>query len=222
MGGAAEAVNAGEGDVVVHAGKTFKPLAGWGAQFDYAGFVQGGDGEARLICLMAVVALNGAKSYYEEKHDKATFIKSIIMDNILLGDIYVRAKELHFVSETPRAGFLIRQTGQAEAAAIDVVQRLFPDGKADYVISTNETDITIVKQIGKRRTPRNCTNWQKACRTFCGRSLASKRSSASGRWFHISGSWRAPIKRPALPLRWERFLTPRNRSSTMKTLGSAA
>ena len=48
--------------------------------------------------------LNGAKAYYEEKHDKATFVKSIISDNILLGDIYVRAKELHFTSERPLGG----------------------------------------------------------------------------------------------------------------------
>lgn len=52
---------------------------------------------------MAVVAFNGAKTYYEEKHDKATFVKNIISDNILLGDIYTQAKELHFVSEAPRA-----------------------------------------------------------------------------------------------------------------------
>ena len=50
---------------------------------------------------------------YEEKHDKATFVKNIISDNILLGDIYTQAKELHFVSEVPRAAFLVRQLGQA-------------------------------------------------------------------------------------------------------------
>ena len=73
-------------------GRTFKALAGWGAQFDYAAFVKGEDAEAQTLCAMAVVALNGAKTYYEEKHDKATFVKNIISDNILLGDIYVRAK----------------------------------------------------------------------------------------------------------------------------------
>lgn len=38
-----------------------------------------------MLCAMATVALNGAKTYYEEKHDKATFVKNIISDNILLG-----------------------------------------------------------------------------------------------------------------------------------------
>ena len=81
--GAVEAVNRGEGDAVRFDGRTFKALAGWGAQFDYAAFVKGEDSEAQMLCAMATVALNGAKTYYEEKHDKATFVKNIISDNIL-------------------------------------------------------------------------------------------------------------------------------------------
>ena len=80
-----EAVNRGEGDAVRFDGRTFKALAGWGAQFDYAAFVKGEDSEAQMLCAMATVALNGAKTYYEEKHDKATFVKNIISDNILAG-----------------------------------------------------------------------------------------------------------------------------------------
>ena len=96
--GAVAAVNSSDNATAHFEGKTFKPLAGWGAQFDYAAFVKGEDELAGALCAMAVVAFNGAKTYYEEKHDKATFVKNIISDNILLGDIYTQAKELHFVS----------------------------------------------------------------------------------------------------------------------------
>jgi carbohydrate diacid regulator len=147
--GSVEAVNSAGGDCIVLEGKTFKTLTSWNSQFDYAVFVRGEDEQARLVCSMAVVALNGAKSYYEEKHDKATFVKSIISDNILLGDIYVRAKELHFVSEMPRAVFLVRQTGEADVSAIDVIQSLFPDKQVDFVLSTSETDVTLIKQLGE-------------------------------------------------------------------------
>lgn len=147
--GSVEAVNGVAGDCVTFEGKTFKTLMSWNSQFDYAVFVRGEDEQARLVCSMATVALNGAKAYYEEKHDKATFVKSIISDNILLGDIYVRAKELHFVSEAPRAVFLIRQTGAADVSAIDVIQSLFPDKQVDFVLSTNETDVTLIKQLGE-------------------------------------------------------------------------
>ncbi len=147
--GAVKAVNTGLDDVISYGGKTFRPLTGWGAQFDYAAFAQGDDEEARVICSMAVVALNGAKTYYEEKHDKAAFVKSIISDNVLLGDIYVRAKELHFVSEASRAVLLIRQTGSANMGAIDLVQTMFPERQNDFVLSVNETDITVVKQLSE-------------------------------------------------------------------------
>jgi len=120
---------------------------GWGAQFDYAAFVQGEDEQAATLCSMAAVAFNGAKSYYEEKHDKATFVKNIISDNILLGDIYTRAKELHFVSEAPRAAFLVRQLDPADIAIIDVIQNLFPDKQTDFVLSISETDVALIKQM---------------------------------------------------------------------------
>ena len=145
--GAVAAINAADNNVAYFEGKTFKPLAGWGAQFDYAAFVKGEDEIATTLCSMAVVTFSAAKSYYEEKHDKATFVKNIISDNILLGDIYTQAKELHFVSEAPRAAFLVRQLGSADSSAIDVIQNLFPDKQTDFVISINETDVALIKQL---------------------------------------------------------------------------
>ncbi len=141
------AVNAAESGSVVFDGKTYRALSGWSAQFDYAVFTAGDDEEAKLVCSMAAVALNGAKTYYEEKHDKATFVKNIISDNILLGDIYVRAKELHFASEVPRAVLLVRQVSEPDVAVIDVIQNLFPDRQTDFVLSISETDVALIKQL---------------------------------------------------------------------------
>ena len=62
--GVVEAVNRGDGGAVRFEGRTFKALAGLGAQFDYAAFVKGEDAEAQTLCAMAVVALNWAKTYY--------------------------------------------------------------------------------------------------------------------------------------------------------------
>ena len=145
--GAASALNVNESAVVIYGDKTFKPLVSRGSHYDYAAFVQGSDEQAKLICSMVTVALNSAKAYYEEKHDKTAFVKAIISDNILLGDIYVRAKELHFASEALRAVFLVRQVGSAEIAAVDVVQSLFSDSQEDFVISINETDIAVIKTL---------------------------------------------------------------------------
>ena len=96
---------------------------------------------------MAYVAINSAKIYYEEKHDKSTFVKNIIMDNILPGDIYIRAKELHFATDVHRAVLLVRQNSRADIAAVDVLQGMFTDRQQDFVISINKSNIAVVKQI---------------------------------------------------------------------------
>lgn len=140
-------LNSAPDSIVVVDKKTFKPLVSWSAYFDYAVFAEGDDEAARTLCVMAYVALNSAKTYYEEKHDKGTFVKNIITDNILPGDVYIRAKELHFVTDVPRAVFLIRQVGRADVAAVDVLAGMFTDKQQDFVLSINETDIALVKQI---------------------------------------------------------------------------
>ncbi|MBR1781058.1 MAG: helix-turn-helix domain-containing protein [Oscillospiraceae bacterium] len=149
MPGAVEAVFAERTGIVRQDGCTLKALNGLGAQFDYAVFVSGEDEAAATVCSLSAVALNGAKNYFEEKHDKAAFVKSILTDNILLGDIYLRAKELHFVSEASRVVLVVRQEGNVDVSVVDVVQGLYPDRQNDYVISINETDLALVKQVSE-------------------------------------------------------------------------
>ncbi|MCL2030176.1 MAG: helix-turn-helix domain-containing protein [Oscillospiraceae bacterium] len=132
-------------------GYTFKPLAGNSARFEYAVFVEGEDEIAATLCGMAAVALNTAKSGHDEKHDRATFIKNILMDNILPGDIYVRSRELHFEGAASRVVILIRQVGAAELAVVDVVQSLFPEKQNDFVISLSEEEVALVKSLADGR-----------------------------------------------------------------------
>ena len=140
-------LNSAPDSIVVVDKKTFKPLVSWSAYFDYAVFAEGDDEIARSLCVMAYVALNGAKTYYEEKHDKGTFVKNIITDNILPGDIYIRAKELHFPTELPRAVYLVRQVGRSDVAVVELLQSMYPDTQQDFVINVNETDIALVRQV---------------------------------------------------------------------------
>jgi carbohydrate diacid regulator len=130
------------------ASRTYKLLGGVDSQFDYAVFVDGHDATSRCVCILAAVAMSEAKTSYEEKHDKATFIKNIISDNILPGDVYVRAKELHFNADVSRAVLLIRQTGKSDVTAIEVLQGLFPDRQKDFVLSITESDLVLIKEMG--------------------------------------------------------------------------
>ena len=137
----------GSDKLVVTASKCFKPLANENGKLDYAAFVEGTDSVSRTLCAVTAVTYNEAKSGYEEKHNKAAFVKNIISDNILPGDVYVRAKELHFVTDEPRSVLLIRQIDSADVAAMEVIHRLFPDKQRDFVININETDIVVVKAL---------------------------------------------------------------------------
>lgn len=135
------------GDMIRFGGYTYRPVADRTTRFEYAVFVHGEDDSARSICSMLTIAISNIKTLYDEKHDKATFVKNIILDNILPGDIYIKSRELHFEGEIPRAVFLIRQEEHADVAALDIVQGLFPDKQHDFVIHINESDIVLVKEV---------------------------------------------------------------------------
>ncbi len=137
---------AGEQPVVLHE-RTYRLLGVNGSRFDCAAFVKGSDQFAASLCIMLSVALNEAKTNYEEKYNKATFVKNIISDNILPGDVYARAKELRFVTDIPRAVLLVQQVDRTDVMVLDVIQRLFPDKQSDFVFSVSETDIVVIKEL---------------------------------------------------------------------------
>ena len=141
-------ITGSEQQVVTFGQKTFRAIMSSANFFEYAVFCSGDDEQARAYCNIAYIALNDAKKFYEEKHDRGTFVKNIIMDNILAGDIYIRAKELHFATDAPRAVFLVRQIGTSDVSTVDVLAGMFPDKLQDFVLSINETDIAVIKQLG--------------------------------------------------------------------------
>ena len=143
------AINAATGTMIASDGKTFKALNSCGNQFDYAAFAFGDNEVSRTVCAMATVALNAAKSYYEEKHDRGSFIKDIISDNIMLGDIYMRAKELRVTADVPRGVFVVRSLKKGDSVPTDVVQTLFPDRQNDFVLSVGEGDVVLIRQLSE-------------------------------------------------------------------------
>ncbi len=142
--------------------RCFCALTTENAKLDYAAFVEGSDAFSRTVCAVAAVAFNEAKNNFEEKHNKAAFIKNIISDNILPGDVYVRAKELHFVTDEPRIVLLVRQMDNPDVAAVEVIGRLFSDKQKDFVLNINETDVVVVKSL---QSPDSVEEVRKAARS---------------------------------------------------------
>lgn len=133
-------------DAFIAEGYTYKPF-GSRPHCEYVLFVEGDDEEASRYAALLAISLSNIKQYHDEKYDRANFVKNIILDNILSGDIYLKARELRFNGEAERVVLLIRVATHSDVSAFDVVQNLFPDKAKDFVININETDIALVKEI---------------------------------------------------------------------------
>ena len=114
---------------------------------EYAVFVEGNDPEAQKFVRILAVSLNSIKQYYDEKYDRGNFIKNVILDNILPGDIYLKSHELHFDSDVSRVCMLIKINDKNDISAYDVLQNFFPEKNKDFMINVNDTDIALVKEI---------------------------------------------------------------------------
>ena len=141
-------------EVFIRDGYTYKPF-GIHVKPDYAVFVEGTDEPAGKYASVIAISLSGIKQYYDEKYDRNNFVKNIILDNVLPGDISLKARELHFNSDISRVVFLISVISSNDVSAYDVIQNLFPDKNKDFVININETDIALVKEIRSNIDPRD-------------------------------------------------------------------
>lgn len=133
-------------DLFVRDGYTYKPF-GSHIKPDYAVFVEGTDDNAAKYANIMSITLSSIKQYYDEKYDRNNFIKNVVLDNVLPGDIVVKARELHFNSDVNRVVFLIRILSSNDVSAYDVIQNLFPDKTKDFVFNITESDIVLVKEI---------------------------------------------------------------------------
>ncbi len=131
---------------VVSGGYTYRPIT-VGTKTEYIVFMEGEDKMAEKMSKLLAVSLSNIKNLYDEKYDKGSFIKNIILDNILPSDIYIKSKELHFNSDEQRIVFLIKFFGKTDVMPFEMLQNMFPDKSRDYVISVGEHDIVLVKDI---------------------------------------------------------------------------
>ena len=133
-------------DVFIRDGYTYKPF-GVHVKPDYAVFIEGTDDQAAKYASILAISLSSIKQYYDEKYDRNNFVKNIILDNVLPGDITLKARELHFNADISRVVFLISIVSANEVSAYDVIQNLFPDKNKDFVFNITETEIVLVKEI---------------------------------------------------------------------------
>ncbi|MDD3713171.1 MAG: helix-turn-helix domain-containing protein [Candidatus Izemoplasmatales bacterium] len=114
---------------------------------DYAAFIDGTDMQAVRYLNLLAVCFQNILQYHDEKFDKANFIKNVVLENILPGDIYAKARELHFATDVERVVLLIRVTNGNDLSAFEIVSSLFPEKQRDFVFNVSETDTVLAKEI---------------------------------------------------------------------------
>jgi carbohydrate diacid regulator len=129
-------------------GRTYFPFGG-NPRASYAVFVEGVDDIAQKYARLLAISLTSIKRYYDEKYDHVNFIKQVVLDNILPGDIYIKSRELHFNTDVLRVCMLIKITTKSDVSVFDVIQNLFPNKSKDFVINVSETDIILVKEVAQ-------------------------------------------------------------------------
>ncbi|MBP3606013.1 MAG: helix-turn-helix domain-containing protein [Clostridia bacterium] len=140
-------------DKVLIDGYTYRSISA-GSKTDCVVFVEGEDEHADKMAQLLSISFGNIKRLYDEKYDKGSFIKNIILDNILPSDIYIKSNELHFNNEEYRAVFVLKFQGQFSGASpFEMVQGLYSgEENHNYVINISEQDIVVVREVGEATT----------------------------------------------------------------------
>jgi carbohydrate diacid regulator len=107
-----------------------------------------GSGEdAYMIGRIAVSEIQNLIIAYKERYDKNNFIQNLILDNMLLIDIYNRAKKLHIETDVRRIVYLIETKNEKDGTAIEIVKGLFGSRTKDFITEVDEKSIILVQEL---------------------------------------------------------------------------
>ena len=122
-------------------------------QLEFIVLAKGNDEEeALLVGKIATFQIQELMVAYKERFDKDNFIKNLLLDNLLLVDIYNRSKKLH-VDINARRVVMIVETGEhKDGDAIDRVRSLFSGRTKDFVTAVDEHNIIVVKELLDQET----------------------------------------------------------------------
>jgi carbohydrate diacid regulator len=133
------------GDVFFFGGYAYRRLDP--SNNEYTVFAEGEDRTAEMVVRMVSVSLMNIKNLHDDKYDRASFLKSIILDNILPSDIFIKSKELNFNSSESRVVLLIKFQDKTDFLPFEMLQNMFPDRQRDYIITLGEYEVVLVMEV---------------------------------------------------------------------------
>ena len=117
------------------------------SRLEYVLIVNGGSEDVYMIGKIAAFQIQNLLVAYKERFDKDNFIKNLLLDNLLLVDIYNRAKKLHIETDVRRIVFIIETKHEKDNGALETVRTLFATKTKDFITAVYEKNIIIVKEV---------------------------------------------------------------------------
>ncbi len=112
---------------------------------------RGSSEEAYMLGRIAVSQLQHLIIAYKERYDRNNFFQNLLLDNMLLVDIYNRAKKLHIEAAVPRAVFLVETDKEKEKekdlTATELLNGMFSTQVGDYITAVDESNVILIKEL---------------------------------------------------------------------------
>lgn len=117
---------------------------------EYIVLTKGEDEETYRIGKITAFQIQNLLVAYKERYDRDNFVKNLLLDNLLLVDIYSRAKKLHIENNIKRVVYLIETEIDKELNVVEIVRSIFPVKGKDFVTAVDEKSIILVKELKEK------------------------------------------------------------------------
>lgn len=116
-------------------------------QLEYIILVKGETDDVYMVGKMAAFQIQSLLIAYKERFDKDNFIKNLLLDNLLLVDIYNRAKKLHIETDVKRCVFIIETQNEKDNNTFETVRNIFSAKSRDFITAVDEKNIILVREV---------------------------------------------------------------------------
>lgn len=107
-----------------------------------------GNGEdAYMVGRIAVSQLQNLAAVCRERFDRNNFFQNLLLDNLLLVDIYNRAKKLHIEVTAPRVVFLVEAKADRDGIVTELLKGMFTSQTGDYITAVDESSVILIKSV---------------------------------------------------------------------------
>ena len=114
---------------------------------EYVLLARGSSDDAYMIGKVAVCQIQNLIIAYKERLDKNNFIQNLLLDNLLMVDVYNRAKKLRIDTDVRRVVYMVETKMEKDANAMETVKSLFVSRPRDFITAVEEKSIIIVKEL---------------------------------------------------------------------------